>query len=135
MVDGEVFGQGDIDDDFLRAGAFGGRDDVEDFRADEAAEEFEGVLLEELLFRGGLVAVVDDFFQRGAAVLGGAGEDVEEGVVMDGEAGDERLGRGGLEFGEGLFVPVDVAFFRRFALLEGLLFVSWWLSLPGGGFR
>ena len=128
MVDGEVFGERDIDDDFLRAAAFGGRDDVEDFRADEAAEEFEGVLFEELLFGGWLVAVVDDFFQRGATVLGGAGEDVEEGVVVDGEAGDEWLGRGGLEFGVGLFVPMDVAFFRWLAFFEGLLFVS-------GGFR
>ena len=124
MVDGEVFGQRDIDDDFLRAAAFGGRDDVEDFRADEAAEEFEGVLLEKLLFGGRLVAVVDDLFQRGAAVLGGAGEDVEQGVVVDGETGNERLGRSGLEFGEGLFVPVDIAFLRRFAFFEGLLFVS-----------
>ena len=124
VVDGEVFGQRDIDGDFLRAAAFGGRDDVEDFRADEAAEEFEGAFFEELLFGGRLVAVVDDFFQRGAAVLGGAGEDVEQGVVIDGEAGDERFGRGGLEFGEGLFVPVHVAFFRGFAFFEGLLFVS-----------
>ena len=53
-----------------------------------------------------------------------AGEDVEQGVVIDGEAGDERLGRGGLEFGEGLFVPMHVAFFRRFAFFEGLLFVG-----------
>ena len=50
VVDGEVFGQVDIDDDFLRAAAFGGRDDVENLRADEAAEEFEGVLLEEPSF-------------------------------------------------------------------------------------
>jgi hypothetical protein len=45
-------------------------------------------------------------------------------VVVDGEAGDKRLGRGGLEFGVGGFVPVDVAFFRWFAFFEGLLFVS-----------
>ena len=128
MVDGEILGERDIDDDFLRAAAFGGRDDVEDFRADEAAEKFEGVFLEELLFRGRFVAVVDNLFQCGAAVFGGAGEDVEEGVVVDGEAGDERFGRGGLEFGEGLLVPIDEAFFRRFAFFEGLLFVS-------GGFR
>jgi hypothetical protein len=62
VVDGKVFRERDIDDDFLRAAAFGGRDDVEDFCADEAAEEFEGVLLESLLFGGRLVAVVDDFF-------------------------------------------------------------------------
>jgi hypothetical protein len=97
---------------------------LEDFRADEAAEEFEGVLLEELLFGGRLVAVVDDLFQRGAAVFGGAGEDVEQRVVIDGETGDKRLRRSCLEFGEGLFVPMHVAFFRRFAFFEGLLFVS-----------
>jgi len=124
VVDGEVFGEGDIDDDFLRAAAFCGWDDVEDLRADEAAEEFEGMFFEELLFGGWLVAVVDDFFQRGAAVFGGAGEYVEKGVVVDGEAGNKRLGRGGLEFGVGLFVPVDEAFFRRLAFFEGLLFVS-----------
>ena len=48
--------------------------------------------------------------------------------MKDGEAGDERFGRGGLELGEGLFVPMDVALFRRFAFFEGLLFV-------GGCFR
>ena len=48
--------------------------------------------------------------------------------MVDGETGNERLGRRGLEFGVGLFVPMDVAFFRRFAFFEGLLFV-------GGGFR
>ena len=73
------------------------------------------------------MAVVDDFFQRGAAIFGGAGEDVEKGVMVDGEAGNERFGRGGLEFGEGLLIPVDEAFFRGLALFEGLLFV-------GGGF-
>ena len=124
MVDGKIFGQGDIDGDFLRAAAFGGRNDVQDLRADEAAEEFEGVLFEELLFRGRLVAVVDDLFQCGATVLVGAGEDVEQRVMVDGEAGNERLGRCGLEFFVGLFIPVDEAFFRWLAFLEGLLFVN-----------
>ena len=128
MVDREILRQRDIDDDFLRAGALGGWDDVEDLRADEAPEEFEGVLFESLLFGGRFVAVVDDSFQRGATVLVGAGEDVEEGVMKDGETGDERLGRGRLEFREGLLVPVDEAFFRRLAFLEGLLLVR-------GGFR
>ena len=128
MVDGEILGQRDIDDDFLRAGALGGWDDVEDLRANEAAEEFEGVLFEGLFFGGRLVAVVDDPFQRGATVLVGSGEDVEERVVKDRKAGDERLGRGGLEFREGLLVPVDEAFFRWLALFEGLLLVR-------GGFR
>ena len=85
MVNGEVFGQRDIDDDFLRAAAFGGRDDVEDLRADEATEEFEGALLEQFLFRGRFVAIGDDFFQRGAAVFGCAGKDVEKRVVVNGK--------------------------------------------------
>ena len=123
MVDGEILGQRDIDGDFLRAAAFGGRDDVEDFRTDEAAKEFEGVLLEGLLFGERLVAVGDDFFQCRAAVFVGAGEDVEQGVMVDGEARNEWLGRRGLELGVGGFIPVDEAFFRWFAFFEGLLFV------------
>ena len=128
MVDREIFGQRDIDGDFLRATAFGRWDDVEDFRADEATEELERAFLEGLLFGGRLVAVIDDFFERSAAVFVSAREHVEERVMVNGEAGDERLERSGLEFGVGLLVPMDVAFFRRFAFFEGLLFVS-------GGFR
>ena len=124
MVDREVLGQANVDRDFLRAGALGGRDDVEDLRADEAAEEFEGVLLERLLFRRWLMAVADERFERGATVLDRAGKHVEQGVVVDGEARDQRLGRRDLEFGEGGLVPMDIAFFGGLALLEALLFVG-----------
>ena len=123
MVDREIFGQRDIDGDFLRAAAFGGRDDVEDFRADEATEEFEGLLLKSFLFRGRFVACFDDVFQGRTAILGGAGKDIEQRVMMDREAGNERLGWCGLEFFVGLLIPVDEAFLGWLALLEGLLLI------------
>ena len=110
MVDGEILGQADVNGDFLRPRALRGRDDVEDLRADETTEEFEGVLFERLLFGRRFVAVVNERFERCATILDRAGKHVEQRVVVDGETGNERLGRRDLELGEGGLVPMDVAF-------------------------
>ena len=111
MVEGEVVLEVDVETDLLEAFSFGGRDDFEDVAAHEVEEEFAGLDAVALLFGFGFVAALDEVAQGLAAVFGLAGEDVENEGEGDFEGGGEGLGGGGLQLGEGVFVPVDVAFF------------------------
>ena len=117
----------DVEADFLEAFSFCWWDDFEDVSTHEIEEEFARGDAVAFLLGFGFVAAFDEVAQGLAAVFGLAGEDVEDEGKGNLEGGREGLGRGGLQFGEGVLVPVDVAFFG-WALFDDLLL------FPGGCF-
>ena len=125
LVEGKVVLKRDVDLE-AAAGGLSGNDGY-DAAFEKGAEELPGAAAMRLLFRVGLVAVVDEAAHLAASV-GVARQHLEQHAVRDLEARDERFGGRGLEALEGFFVPADGAF-------GGALFDELLLSRRiGGGF-